>query len=72
MMFKYIGLDRACVALEDAVRETIRAGTVTHDLARQMEGVSPVKCSAFGAEVAKRIRGKGREAVYGTNEGSII
>jgi len=38
------------------LEETIRAGIMTYDLARQMEGVKPVRCSAFGAEVAERIR----------------
>jgi isocitrate dehydrogenase len=55
MMFHHIGLGAASTALETAVQETIRRGVVTYDLARQMEGVHPVKCSAFGAEVASRI-----------------
>ena len=56
MMFEYIGLDRAGRLLENAIEETIRAGIMTYDLARQTEGVKPVGCSAFGAEVARRIR----------------
>ncbi len=55
MMFKYIGLDKAAKLLEKAIEETVRAGIVTNDLARQMNGVVPVKCSEFGKEVAKRI-----------------
>jgi len=55
MMFKHMGHDRASILLEKAIEETIQDGIVTYDLARQMEGVNPVKCSVFGAEVAKRI-----------------
>lgn len=55
MMFKYMGLDRASVLLEKAIEETIKAGIMTYDLARQKAGVTPVKCSAFGEEVKKRI-----------------
>lgn len=55
MMFKHIGLDRASVLLEKAIEETIRAGIMTYDLARQKEGLKPVKCSEFGEEVKKRI-----------------
>ena len=57
MMFRHIGLDAASIALENAVKETIRSAVVTYDLARQLEGISPVGCSTFGAEVAKRIKG---------------
>ena len=57
MMFRYMGLDEASAALESAVQETIRSGVVTYDLARQMEGVSPVRCSVFGEQVARRIKG---------------
>ncbi len=55
MMFRYMGLDRASSLLGDAIEETIRDGIMTYDLARQAEGVSPVACSTFGAQVAKRI-----------------
>jgi isocitrate dehydrogenase len=58
MMFTHMGLNEASTALEQAIEETIRGGIVTYDLARQMEGITPVKCSVFGAEVTKRIRGK--------------
>ncbi|OPX94490.1 MAG: Isocitrate dehydrogenase (NADP) [Syntrophorhabdus sp. PtaU1.Bin002] len=55
MMFRHIGLDRAAQLLESAIEETIGRKTVTYDLARQMEGVTPVKCSVFGEEVKKRL-----------------
>jgi isocitrate dehydrogenase len=55
MMFRYLGLGKAADLLEEAVEATVRAGTVTYDLARQLEGVQPVACSVFGEEVKKRI-----------------
>jgi isocitrate dehydrogenase len=55
MMFTYMGLDKAAKLLEGAIEETVKAGIMTNDLARQMEGVKPVKCSEFGKEVVKRI-----------------
>jgi isocitrate dehydrogenase len=55
MMFEYIGLDNAAKILSDAIEETIRAGIMTYDLARQIEGVKPVKCSEFGEAVSKNI-----------------
>jgi isocitrate dehydrogenase len=55
MMFRHMGLGSASHLLESAIEETIRQGTVTYDLSRQLEGVSPVKCSEFGEEVRKRI-----------------
>jgi isocitrate dehydrogenase len=56
MMFMYMGLDKAAKSLEKAIEETVRAGIMTNDLARQMEGIKPVKCSEFGKEVVNRIR----------------
>ena len=55
MMFDYMGLPEAARLLEKAVRETVREGIVTQDLARQMEGVKPVSCSVLGREITKRI-----------------
>jgi isocitrate dehydrogenase len=55
MMFDYLGLTEAGLLLSEAVEATVRDGVVTYDLARQMNGVAPVSCSAFGAEVTKRI-----------------
>ncbi len=55
MLFDYIGLSRAADAIRKAVEETIRDGTVTYDLARQLKNKDPVKCSQFGREVLKRL-----------------
>jgi isocitrate dehydrogenase len=34
-----------------AMEKTIREGTVTYDLARQMEGATEVRCSQFGERI---------------------
>ncbi|MDD3847104.1 MAG: NADP-dependent isocitrate dehydrogenase [Syntrophorhabdaceae bacterium] len=57
MLFDHIGMERTAAAIRRAVEETIQAGIVTYDLARQMKGVSPVKCSEFGSAVLKRLSG---------------
>lgn len=61
MMFKHIGFDRASILLEKAIEETIKAGIMTYDLARQRAGIKPVKCSEFGEEVKKRIGHRGEK-----------
>lgn len=55
MMFRHMGLGRAAQLLERAIEETIGRKIVTYDLARQMDGVTPVRCSVFGEEVKKRL-----------------
>ncbi len=55
MLFEHLGLTGAASYLQKAVEATVKARIVTYDLARQMEGVTPVRCSAFAAEVARRI-----------------
>lgn len=56
LMFRYLGHDKVAELIEGAVEKTIQSKIVTYDLARNMEGVTPVRCSKFGEEVAKRIR----------------
>ena len=51
MMLDYIGWKKASTLIRQALISTIKNGTVTYDLARQMEGAKEVKCSEF----AKRI-----------------
>jgi isocitrate dehydrogenase len=55
MMFRHMGLDRAAQLLDSAIEDTIGRKIVTYDLARQMDGVTPVKCSIFGEEIKKRL-----------------
>ncbi len=55
MLFRYIGLEKSAALLERAIEETIKQKIVTYDLARQMENIAPVKCSAYGEAIKKRI-----------------
>ncbi len=59
MMFRHLDLEKAGSALERAIEEVVRDGIVTYDLARQMAGVKPVKCSEFGEAVRKRLQNRG-------------
>ena len=47
MMFEYMGWKEAAEAIRRALQITIREGTVTYDLARQISGAREVKCSNF-------------------------
>lgn len=58
MMFRHLGWQEAGTLIEKALAETIRAGTVTYDLHRQMRGARLVKCSQFGAAIVERIGGR--------------
>ncbi len=55
MLLRHINLSEAALLIERSLEETIRAGLMTYDLARQMESVTPVSCSRFGHEVTERI-----------------
>jgi len=55
MLFDHMGMTDTGAAIRTAVEQTIRDGIVTYDLARQLEGRGPVKCSEFGREVLKRL-----------------
>jgi isocitrate dehydrogenase len=55
MMLDYLGWREAAEAIRKALQATIRAGTVTYDLARQIEGSTEVKCSEFAQEIAARL-----------------
>ena len=61
---KYAGLDKvnpgslilAADRIIAAMDKVIAAKTVTYDFARQMEGATEVKCSEFGAALAKELK----------------
>ncbi len=55
MMFDYLGWRETAAAIRQALQATIRAGIVTYDLARQIEGSTEVKCSAFAQAIAARL-----------------
>jgi isocitrate dehydrogenase len=54
MMFRYLGWTEAADFILKGLNGAIAAKTVTYDFARQMEGATEVKCSAFAdAVIAK-------------------
>ncbi len=55
MMLRYLGWVEAAQLIEVALEKTIMDRKVTYDLARQMEGVSPIKTSEFGQEIVRRM-----------------
>jgi isocitrate dehydrogenase len=55
-MLRYLGWSEAAANVTDALEETIKAKTVTYDLARQMEGSTKLKCSEFGEAVVENLR----------------
>jgi len=57
MMFRYLEWEEAADLIEKALEKTIMDRRVTYDLARQMEGVNPIKTSEFGQEIVKRMEG---------------
>jgi isocitrate dehydrogenase len=52
MMLDYIRWTEAAENIRAALQKTIQAGTVTYDLARQMQGATEVKCSEFAEQIA--------------------
>ncbi len=54
MMLDYMGWNKAADIIRKSLQETVKAKTVTYDLARQIDGATKIACSAFGdALVAK-------------------
>jgi len=51
MMLEYMGWKEAASLIKKGLKGAIRSKKVTYDLARQMEGATEVKCSAFGSEI---------------------
>lgn len=55
MMFDYLGWTEASKNIVHALEKTISSKVVTYDLARQIKGVTPVKCSEFAKEIIKNM-----------------
>ncbi len=56
MMLQFMGWREAAEKILSALTDCIAGGTVTYDLARQMEGAREVSCSRFGKALAERMR----------------
>jgi len=55
MMLDHIGWVEAAERIRKSLKKTVAQKTVTYDLARQMEGASEVKCSAFAKALAENL-----------------
>ena len=55
MMFRYLGWTEAANLIVRGVEKAIAQKTVTYDFARLMNGAQEVKCSEFGAAIAKNM-----------------
>jgi isocitrate dehydrogenase len=55
MMFDYMGWQEVGDLIRTALEATVFAGTVTYDLARQMDGAEEVKCSEFAQSIVERM-----------------
>jgi isocitrate dehydrogenase len=55
MLLDHIGWRKAAQKTRAALQETIKAGVVTYDLARQIPGAKEATCSEFAAEIVKRM-----------------
>mgnify|MGYP006271145895 CR=1 FL=1 len=55
MMLEHMGWDEAADAVQKGIAAAIQAGTVTYDLARQIEGAREVKCSEFAQAIVQRM-----------------
>ena len=56
MLLEYLGWGDAAKLVQEGVRRTIAAKTVTYDLERQMPGATKVSTSQFGAEIVTHMR----------------
>ena len=55
MMFDYIGWREASALINQAFANTIKAGIVTYDFARQMENATEVSTSGFADALIARL-----------------
>jgi isocitrate dehydrogenase len=55
MMLEFLGWQEAADLIYKGLEAAIASKRVTYDFARQMEGATEVKCSAFGDEVIKNM-----------------
>jgi isocitrate dehydrogenase len=55
MMLDHLGWKSAADLVRSALQRTIRKGTVTYDLARQIQGATEVACSRFAEEMVQQM-----------------
>ncbi|MHA2407092.1 MAG: isocitrate dehydrogenase (NADP(+)) [Candidatus Ranarchaeia archaeon] len=57
-MLEHLGWNKAAERLMEAIKHTIQQKKVTQDLARQLDGVSPLKTSEFANEIISTMESK--------------
>ncbi len=55
LMLQYMDWTEAAQVIERSVAETIQQKRVTYDLARQMDKVTPIKCSEYGRAICENL-----------------
>lgn len=55
MMLQYLGWGEAAALIEKGIEGAVAQKRVTYDLARQMEGVTPVKCSEYSTAIIENM-----------------
>jgi isocitrate dehydrogenase len=55
MMLDYLDWRQSSDLIRQALQATIKSGTVTYDLARQIEGAREVKCSVFAQSIVEHM-----------------
>ncbi|MFO8084077.1 MAG: isocitrate dehydrogenase (NADP(+)) [Desulfobacterales bacterium] len=56
MMLDYMGWKEASALVRKGLQAAVKEGTVTYDLARQIQGATEVKCSEFGRTIVEKMK----------------
>lgn len=56
MMLDYMGWKEASKLVRQGLQKALKQGTVTYDLARQIQGATEVKCSEFGKVIVEKMK----------------
>jgi isocitrate dehydrogenase len=56
MMLDYMGWKSAGNLIRDGIAAAIQSGSVTYDLARQIQGAKEVKCSEFAQVIVEKMK----------------
>ena len=55
MMLDYMGWTESSALIREGIKKTIKAGTVTYDLARQIKDAKEIKCSEFAEKIIENL-----------------